>query len=62
LAIAHIHYRLEEGQADPFCPAEFPSGSEDRGIAPADPPGIWLEERIEARGTRHEPWEDQGFG
>jgi hypothetical protein len=62
LAIAHIHYRLEEGQADPLGPAEFPSGPEIVGIAAADPPGRSLAERIEVRGTRHEPWEDQGFG
>jgi predicted component of type VI protein secretion system len=62
LAIAHIHYRLEEGQADPLCPAEFPSRPECGGIAPADSPGRSLEERIEARGTRQESWEDQGFG
>ena len=55
LAIAHISYRLEEGQADQSCRAEPPSGPEGGGIAPADSPGISLDQRIEAQRTRNQP-------
>jgi pSer/pThr/pTyr-binding forkhead associated (FHA) protein len=47
LAIAHIRYRLEEGQGDRPCRAELSSRSEERNIASTDPRGISREERIE---------------
>ena len=40
LAIAHIRYRLEEGQADELGTAEHPGRSEGAKIVATDPRGI----------------------
>jgi pSer/pThr/pTyr-binding forkhead associated (FHA) protein len=42
LAIAHIHYRLEEGQTDRVSTADSPGHLEEGSISLADPPGTAL--------------------
>jgi predicted component of type VI protein secretion system len=57
LAIAHICYRVEVGQADPLCTAEHPSRSEGGNIASTGTSGISGDERIETdyRGLEEAP-------